>query len=162
MSLKRLRGIVGTMATWAVAFAVAGLAGLLPLFAFRMLPSFELKAFLRFAIDSAVRWGLGGAAIGFIFAMTVLIGERKRTLAALSPRRFALWGFVGGATIPLGIAAIYELMGYSSPAINLRAGIVFAGVCGCLGTTLAALSLRAARRPLISIHLTGHVRAPLI
>jgi len=157
MPLKRpLRGIVGVMGTWGVAFAVAGLAGILPLSALGMLPSFRPGwfvdgSFLRFAIDSAVRWALGGAAMGLVFSTAVLSRERKHTLSTLSSGRFALWGFLGGAAIPMGMAGVYEILGRSSPRINLHGGLIFGGICGVLGAALAVASLRAAR----------HARAPL-
>ena len=142
---RQLRGIVGTMGTWAAAFAIVGVVGLLPLSALGALPPFELKAFLRFAINSALRWGLGGAGMGLAFSVAVVLGARRRTLVALPLRRFAAWGFVAGAIVPMGLATIYVLTGHSSIAINLRTGLIFAGICGTVGGALAAVSLRAAR-----------------
>jgi hypothetical protein len=92
-----------------LAFAVVGVVLLLPLWALGALPPFELKAFLRFAINSALRWALGGAGMGFAFSVAVLLGARRRTVMALTPRRFAAWGFVAGAIVPMGMATIYVL-----------------------------------------------------
>jgi hypothetical protein len=100
--------------------------------------------------------------MGFAFAAVVLLGERKRTLIALSPRRFAAWGFVAGAIVPIGLTAVYVLTGHSSMAINMRAGVIFAGICGALGAGVAALSLRAARRTPSSRHETSEIRVPVI
>ena len=149
--MRRLRGVAGTMGTWAAAFAVAGAGGLFVLQALGALPPFELTRFLRTLVVVSLRWALLGAGMGFAFSAAVLLGERKRTLIALSPRRFAAWGFVAGAIVPMGVAAVYVLAGHSSIAINLRTGLIFSGVCGALGATLAALSLRAARRPALSL-----------
>lgn len=88
--------------------------------------------------------------MGLAFAGVVLAGERKRTLAELSSRRMASWGFVAGAIVPMGIATIAELTGHSSVATNLRSGIIFADICGALGAALAIATLRAARRAPIS------------
>jgi len=163
MSPKRaLRGTVGIMATWAVAFAIAGVVGIVPLVVLGALPPFELETLLRFGIDSAIRWALGGAAMGLVFATTVLLSERKRTLATLSSRRFAVWGFVGGAIVPIGMATIYTLLGRTSPVINLRSGVVFAGICGALGAALAASSLRAARRTPAALDEAARVHAPVV
>src|SRR4051794_34479784 len=114
---QRLRGVLGTMTLWAVVFAAAGLAGLIPLAFLGVLPPFELSRFLRFAVNSAVSWGLGGAAMGMAFATAILLGERKRSFGALSTRRFAAFGFIAGALVPLGMATFYEITGHSSPAI---------------------------------------------
>ena len=144
--MRRMRGVVGTMGVWAVVFGVVGVAGLIPLSLLGVLQPFQLGPFLRFAGNSFVRWGLGGATMGFAFATTILLGERRRTLDALSSRRFTAWGFLAGAIVPMGIAMVYELTGRSSIAINLRAGVIFAGICGATGAILAAATLRAARR----------------
>jgi hypothetical protein len=109
-----------------------------------------------------LRWGLGGAGMGLAFALVMLAGERKRTLAALSPRRLAAWGFVAGAIVPMGIATITELTGHSSIAINLRTGVIFAGICGTLGAALAVASLRAARRAPVTPAEEPQVRVPVI
>lgn len=100
--------------------------------------------------------------MGFAFAAALLLGERKRTLIALSPRRFTAWGFVAGAIVPMGIAMVYQLTGHSSIAINLRAGLIFAGICGAIGATLAAASLRAARRMPVSLEETPRVHVPVM
>jgi hypothetical protein len=160
--MRRVRGAVGTAGVWAAAFAIAGVAGLLPLSLLGVLPPFERIRFGRLLAETVLRWGLGGAAMGLAFAMIVLGGERKRTLAAPSSRRFAAWGFVAGAIIPFGMATIAELTGRSSVATNLRSGVIFAGICGALGAALAVATLRAARRAPISPAEAPEVRAPVI
>src|SRR6059058_2543844 len=111
---RPMRGIMGTSAVWAAAFAIVGVVLLLPLWTLGALPPFAGGAFLRFAINSAFRWALGGAGMGLAFAAAVILGEGKRTFASLTPRRFAAWGFVAGAIVPLGGATTYVLMGQSS------------------------------------------------
>ena len=149
--IRRLRGVVGTMGVWAIVFASAGAAGLIPLLLLDRLPPFELGRFLQLLGIVLVRWGLFGAAMGGAFAAAVLLAERKRTLAALSHRRFAAWGFAAGAIVPMTIGIAYELTGHSSIAINLRTGFVFAGICGAIGAALAATTLRAARASLAPV-----------
>src|SRR5215468_708360 len=134
--LQRARGVLATMGIWAVVFGAAGVAGLIPLSLLGALPPFELNRFLRIVVVSFVRWGLGGAVTGFAFATLVAFGERRRTFANLSARRFTVWGFVAAAIVPMAIAMIYELTGRSSIAINLRAGVIFAGICGTVGAAL--------------------------
>jgi hypothetical protein len=160
--MRRLRGVASTMGVWALVFSAVGVAGMVPLSLFRMLPPLQSSAFLRTLAETIFRWGLGGAAMGFAFATAVLLGERRRALDALSPLRFKIWGFIAGALVPLGGAMIYELTGNSSAAINLRAGVIFAGICGAAGAALAAASLRAARRAPTSLDETARVRVPVI
>jgi hypothetical protein len=160
--MRRLRGIVGTIGIWTAAFTVAGAGGLFVLLALGALPPFELTRFLRTLVVVSVRWAFLGAGMGLAFAGAVLLGERKRTLIALSPRRFAAWGFVAGAIVPMGVTTVYVLAGRSSIAINLRTGLIFAGICGAVGAALAAVSLRAARRAPLSRDETPRVRVPLI
>jgi hypothetical protein len=150
------------MGLWAAAFSVAGIVGLVPLWFLGALGPFELTWFLRLLVQTLFRWGLGGAGMGLAFASAVLVGGRKSTFIALSPRRFALWGFVAGAVVPIGGAMIAELTGHSSVAINVRAGLIFAGICGVLGATLASAMLRAARRAPASFDDADRVRVPVM
>jgi len=160
--IRRVRGVVGTMSVWAAAFAAVGVLGLIPLSLLGILPPFELRPFLRMLAATVVRWGLGGAGMGVAFAAAILLRERGRSVVALSPRRFAAWGFLAGAIVPIGIATLYELTGRSTVAINLRAGAVFAGICGVAGAALAVASLRAARRAAATREEDSRVRAPVI
>lgn len=144
--VRRIRGIVGTSAVWAALFAVAGLVGLIPLSLLGARPPADPAQVTRFLANTLMRWTIGGAAIGLVFATTVASVERRRSLNSLSPRRFAAWGFIAGAAVPLSITTVANLTGQSSPANDLRAGIVFGGICGILGAALAAASVRAARR----------------
>lgn len=148
--MRRLRGAVGMAGVWAAAFAIAGVAGLFPLSLLGVLPPFERIRFGRLLAETVLGWGLGGAAMGLAFSVVILAAERRRTLADLSSRRLASWGFVAGAVVPMGIATLAELTGRSSIATNLRSGVIFAGICGALGAALAVASLRAARRSPIS------------
>ena len=84
--------------------------------------------------------------MGFAFATAILLGERKRTLAALSPRRLAIWGFLSGAIVPMAFATFLELTDRSSDSFNLQIALIFAGICGATGASLAAATLAAARR----------------
>src|SRR5437762_104143 len=97
--MRRLRGVLGTMGILAAVFTVAGAGGLFLLWALGEL-AFERAGFRRTLILVSARWALLGAGMGLAFSAAVLLGERKRTLIALSPRRFAAWGFVAGAIVP--------------------------------------------------------------
>lgn len=83
--LRRVRGVLGTAFTWAVAWTGLGAGlGLLAGIPFHFL----------------IPMALNGAAAGFIagasFAVILSIAERHRTLEDLSLRRVAVWGAVGG------------------------------------------------------------------
>jgi hypothetical protein len=149
--MRRVRGVVGTMSVWAVVLGVMGTAWPISLALFGALPRFPLGIFLRILALTFVLFGLAGGAMGFTFATAVLLGERKRTLVALSPRRFPAWGFLAGAIVPMGFATFLELTGRSSDSFNLRVGLIFAGICGATGATLAAATLGAARRAPVSL-----------
>jgi hypothetical protein len=71
-------------------------------------------------------------------------GSRNRGDVGSRARRHA---FAALTIVPMGMATIHVLTGHSSIAINLRAGLIFAGICGAAGAALAAISLRAARGP---------------
>ncbi|MEO7086279.1 MAG: hypothetical protein ABI442_03100 [Gemmatimonadaceae bacterium] len=145
MNLRRqVRGAVGIMGIWAAVFGLAGVALLIPLYALGAFPRFEFSGFVRTVVNVFVRWAFGGAGMGLAFAAAVALGERGQAFVALSPRRFVAWGFGAGAIVPTGMATIYVLTGHSSIAINLRTGLIFAGICGALGASLAAMTLRAA------------------
>jgi hypothetical protein len=124
---------------------MAGLAGLVPLWAGGFLPPLSPSTLASLLEGTAVRWALGGAAMGLVFAAAVASIERRRPLRSLSLRRFARWGFLAGASIPVGMAMVSALIGQSSPVNGLRAGVLFGGVCGVLGAAVAVASVRAAR-----------------
>ena len=139
---RRLRGVVGTMGVWAVAFSAFGVATTIPLWLLGVLP--QRIGWLMITVP--VRWALGGAVIGLGFATAVLIAERRRTLSGLSSRRFAAWGFLAGAIVPLSLAAFYTFKSSGSFATQMRGGLFTAAICGVTGAALAVASLRAARR----------------
>ena len=139
------------MSVWAVVFGVIGTAWPISLTLFRALPRYPLGIVLRILAETFVLFGLYGAVMGFAFATAVLLGERKRTLVALSPRRFAAWGFLSGAIVPIGIAIVAQLTSRSSESFNRQTGLIFAGISGVVGAGLAAATLGAARRPPASL-----------
>ena len=160
--MRRVRGALGTAGIWAAAFAVAGVVGLLPLRLFGVLPPFEHIRVGRMLAVTMLNWGLGGAAMGLAFAVAISVAEGKRSLAALSSRRFAIWGFVAGAIVPMGIGAIAQLTGRTGPGTTLTSGVVFGGICGVLGSALAVASLRAARQAPASLAEAPEVHSPVI
>jgi hypothetical protein len=153
MSVKqRLRGVVGMMVVWALAFGVVGAILAIPLWL--LASTLPLFSFFQMLMEMFVIWAFLGAAMGFVFATAILLGERRHTFGALSARRFAAWGFVGGAIIPMGYSLIAASLGFGSMA-TLRSNIIFALMSGAAGAALAVVSLRAARRAPPSLEEAG-------
>jgi hypothetical protein len=101
--LRRVRGILGTAFTWAIAWTGLGVG---------------IGALAGIGFGYLVPMALNGAAAGFLagatFAVILSVAERHRTLQDLSLRRVALWGAVGGlllSFIPLafGVPVPYLL-----------------------------------------------------
>ncbi len=110
--LRRLRGVLGIAATWGAAFAavgaVLGLGLVLAIASGALPPSPNGREGLYVAIllSRAARWATIGALSGIVFAGTVMVAERRQTLASLSARRFARWGLLGRiATLELALRA---------------------------------------------------------
>ena len=157
--MRRLRGMLGITLTWAAVFAGLGAVGGLALtigLAAGTLPASELAPDGVYAavLGVVARWGLVGALSGIVFAASVMVAERRKTLATLSQRRIAGWGLLAGALGTMGVVAVYVAFLVQSgfhPASwwSLAGGLVAVPVVGgALGRVTAARTLRAARRDL--------------
>jgi hypothetical protein len=152
--LRRLRGVLGTAATWCVAFT--GVGGVITLAALTFLKLSGVAGpipVMQLVVEGAtalIRWGLLGAGSGAAFASVILLAGERRTLTRLSSWRFASWGFLAGAVgsglVGAGILAMLKLplpaMGLALP-IGLVAGVAVIG--GALGSGMATATLRAIR-----------------
>jgi hypothetical protein len=83
--LRRVRGVLGTAFTWAIAWTGLGVG-------FGALAGIQLGYWVPMALNGAAAGFIAGAS----FAVILSIAERKNTLEGLSLRRVALWGAVGG------------------------------------------------------------------
>src|SRR6478735_3027126 len=104
--MRQIRAVSGIAVTWGVAFSTIGATALLTGLALHALPS-QLVG-LGPLVNVVVRAFVGGAVAGTVFATVFARAERNRTLATLSMRRVALWGFIGSglpAAIVLGLGA---------------------------------------------------------
>jgi uncharacterized membrane protein YdcZ (DUF606 family) len=147
-AVRRLRGITGTALIWAVAWGVssafayfvAGYGGDLPMS--DLLVGVVSSVGIFFAI-----WGF---VSGTVFALAMLVIERRRTLHELTVARTAVWGAIGGLALP----ALYTAATLSAPGSQpLPNGLTSAIlVCGALGAACAAGSLWVARRGLPREH----------
>ena len=135
----RIRAVLGIAVTWGAAFAAIGATAFLTALALHVLPP-QLVGVERF-VNIVVRAFVGGTIAGTVFATVFARAERNRTLATLSTRRVALWGFIGSglpAAIALGLGAARIL-----PVGVMGAAFLAYGV---IGGSLAALMVKIARR----------------
>jgi hypothetical protein len=124
--LKRIRGIIGTGVTWALAWV--GLGAVVG-----ALVGYPVSFLFRIALSNSVSGFLAGAA----FAGILSVAERKRTLESLSLKRVALWGAIGGGLLS------FIPMAYGVPLAYLLGPLVInAGI----GAGMAAGSVAMARR----------------
>ena len=129
---QRLRGLVGIATTWGVGLSAIGTTLLVGGIAAGVIPG----AFFgpREIIAVAVRNFVMGATAGVLFAMLLARGERRQTVATLSLRRVAGWGFLGLA-IPAAIVVVTAPVALS--LATLTAGI---------GAALSTATVKLARR----------------
>ena len=116
MIWRRLRGILGTLVTWA---GVGALLGLL-IFVVRydawrlpMASAEQVRRWLRLLVTWELAASLWGALGGLTFSLAVWIGARTNDVRHLSPRRMAIWGALAGATLPAGLYVARLLKGGS-------------------------------------------------
>lgn len=143
---RRLRAIALTAVMWSVPWGILGgvvfavglrLRGIDPSASVFGLP-LSLGAF---AVGLKV-FGIFGAIAGAVFGTAMSIGERTRTLHTLSPRRFATWGALGGAALPITLTAAW--VGNTGRWFNSYWVVI--GAAAALGAASAWSMLRLARR----------------
>jgi len=139
MITRRIRAVAGIAVTWGVAFAALGTTVLLGSLAFKALPP-EVGG-VGLLVPIIIRNLFGGAVAGTFFATVFARAERNRTLATLSARRVALWGFIGAAVpavITLGLAG-----GRLIPVGVMGAACI---AYGLIGASISTVMVRIARR----------------
>jgi hypothetical protein len=132
--LRRVRGVLGTAFTWAIAWTGLG-AGL------------GILAGIPF--NYLIPMALNGAASGFIagasFAVILSVAERHSTLENLSLRRVALWGAVGGLLLS------FIPMAFGVPVPYLLGPLVInTGIGAGMATGSVFLARRAEGRRLLT------------
>jgi hypothetical protein len=136
--LRRVRGILGSAATWAAVFSCveAALIGVYLLRPHPVLPK-------DFVIVALSQWAITGAMSGGVFATIIMVAERRRTLATLSTERFVAWGALAGG---VAFACRLGLMRFYSGATDVWAPALTSGIVGgVLGCLISGVSLRFAR-----------------
>ncbi len=136
---QRFRGMFGMALTWGVGLAALATGSLAFGLATGLVPSEFFGA--RELVAVAGRGLLAGGVAGALFGWLLARRERGHSLASLSTRRFAVWGFVATATIP----TILALMA-TGPVPSL--GVLVAGTVGLgsIGSLLGITTLGIARR----------------
>lgn len=132
--LMRVRGVLGTAFTWAVAWVGLG-AGI------GALAGLPLSYLLRMALNSSVAGFIAGAS----FAVILSVAERERSLRDLSLRRVALWGAVGGLLLS------FIPMAFGVPVPYLLGPLVInVGIGAGMAAGSVVLARRAETRHLVS------------
>jgi len=141
--LIRTRGAVGMGLTWAVEWALAGLAiGI----GSKLLPGLPWHWFFDTFDAPLPALAIPGFFAGIFFSIVLGIAARHRRFNELSLPVFAAWGALGGLLLtlfPLALSAV----GLAS--LNVSAWRIVAGIGGpfvLLGAASAALTLTLARR----------------
>jgi hypothetical protein len=145
LSLRRLRGALGTALTWAAAWFGAGflfitLNHVLGLIPFRVYTELFLSNALRYATQMA----LVGFVTGGTFSLYVASTFRRERLEDLSPGRFALGGALVAVLLSLGLLGVSP--GYG--VLLLRDLGVPLGMAAVLGGGTSYASIKLAQREL--------------
>ncbi len=136
---RRFRGIFGIAVTWGIALSTLATGSLALGLATGLVPSSIFGA--RELVAVAVRGLLVGGVAGGLFAWLLARRERGHSLATLSTRRVALWGFVAAGSLP-------ALLALAATGPTLPLGVLVAGTVGFggIGSLLGTTTLRIARR----------------
>jgi hypothetical protein len=145
---RQVRAIGRIAVTWGVAFSALAVAAVGIGLAFRALPpDFRHVGLVAIVMTRAF---VAGAVSGTLFATLFARAERNRTLASLSARRVALWGFIGAsapAAITLGLGAARII-----PVGVMGAACIAYGLIGAtLGTVMVKVARRAPAGPVEAI-----------
>jgi hypothetical protein len=139
--LRLLRGFATTALLWGAAWAIAG-AKVSFLFRRFASPGSDLPLIMASWQQAAGIFGIIGALNGGVFALAVIIGERRRSFAELSPARMALWGLMGGVSYPMLFTVRDLFIGRALP----NDWFVAVPVCALFGAASAWGMLKIARR----------------
>jgi hypothetical protein len=139
MSLPgKIRGIVGSAVTWALAWIPLGLVlsgigvltgGLWPI------------GTLDFIVRATLTFGAYGALSGAIFGTAVAVAERRHRLRDIPRWRFAVLGVLA-ALAPPALAAVLV----PGPSFFSGMSVVALGLVGVLGGATSTATLAMARR----------------
>ena len=143
--MHRLRGVLGTALTWALVWLPVGVVmALIAFSARRDVICLYCPPFWDWFPFLVLRWTLWGAVSGGVFAIVLMIAERRRSLAELSFTRTALWGAVGSLSLPAAFI-VRDAIQAGALIEGRLAGLSVVLTAG-LGAACAAGTLRIARQ----------------
>jgi hypothetical protein len=150
--IRRLRGVLGMAVAWATVFA--GL-GVIAAFVFRLLalrnttlPPQVLEQMASIMLSIIGRFCFLGFVCGAVFAITIVIAERRPSARNLSSVRIEGWGMFAGAlgsAVALG-STVAWYGGIHSPRIFANLLVILAIWSGVAGLGVAKAILTLARR----------------
>ncbi len=152
MLLRRLRAVLVTALIWAVLWIPLSLAA--GVIRYYRAPRYDLitdinvpsprPPALPIILGEASWWAAWAAVVGAIFAVILIVGERRRTISEIRPWRFACWGAVAAVGLPVSLVIGYVVAeGPVTVTWDLPVLIVLTGI---FGAACAAGMLRIARR----------------
>lgn len=144
--LRRLRGTAVIASVWALAWLPVGI------------PLGLAFGWLRWPLLGAANfpflafWTGIGFLSGTVFSALLAMRERNRTVEELSSGRVALWGVLGGATVP--VLSSLLVLAVTDLHLSREAGPVFLAMAA-LGGGCAYATLWLARRSTASTKATA-------
>jgi hypothetical protein len=143
---RPFRGLFGMALTWGVGLAALATGTLALGLATGLVPAeiFGARELVAVATRGLLAGGVAGGGFGWLLARR----ERGDSLATLSTRRVAGWGFLAAATLP-------PLMALAATGPVLPVGVLVASTLGFggIGSLLSTATLGIARRDMA--RLTG-------
>jgi hypothetical protein len=131
---------------WGTAFAVAGVSVGVVLDVMGLTQPLSLPRLVDVLAKVAVRWASIGAGMGALFATTIILTQRERTVDDLSARRFSGLGLAAGAGVSFGVSLLILLATGMSLTSAVTPGLAIAAGCGAIAAGVATSTLRLARR----------------
>ena len=144
--LRRVRGVAVTATMWGTAFAAAATSIAVVLHVMGLTQPLDMSGFTDVLGRVALRWAKIGAGMGALFATTIILTQRARTVDDLSTRRFSVLGLTAGGAVAFGASVLILLATGWSLAAALTPGLAIAAACGAIGAGVATSTLRLARR----------------
>ena len=141
--LRRLRGVLGATIIWAFFWLPFGVALAL---LFGRPPEYCLYCPSHWVLRFIAAWMAWGGLTGALFALTLIVMERRRSLMELSVVRTATQGALAALFLPIVITVldIVQYVGFGD--YDWSFVILEFGVALALGAFCAVATLRAAQR----------------
>ena len=148
-----------TAAMWGTAFAAAGVSVAAVLDIMGLTQPLDWAGLIDVLARVGIRWGKIGAGMGALFATTIILTQRERTIVDLSTSRFSLLGLTAGGVVSYVVGTLILLATGMSLTAALTPALVIAAACGAIGAGVATSTLRLARRAEDPVELLEKPRA---